>query len=177
MFSINVEARTFARTNLIDEFRAIRERYSANLPIIIELTETDLVNDKFAVETFATRAILHGFRISIDDFGHGYASFERLRDTPFTELKIERSMVVGCSRDPALRSICKAAVQLAHGFGATAVSEGVESEDDLKVVRSLGFDLAQGFFFAQPLPFREFVNLPTSFSTSPYNESGVSAWQ
>jgi EAL domain-containing protein (putative c-di-GMP-specific phosphodiesterase class I) len=132
------------------------------------MTETDFVNDKIAASAFATRAILHGFEIAIDDFGHGYATLDRLRDLPFTELKLERSMVDGCARDPALRNICKAAVQLAHGFGANAVAEGVERADDLEVVRSLGFDTAQGFIYSQPLPFREFVELPTTFSTRPY---------
>jgi EAL domain-containing protein (putative c-di-GMP-specific phosphodiesterase class I)/FixJ family two-component response regulator len=163
VFSINVAARTLARDGLIEDFRAICARHSTSLPVILEVTETDLVHDKVAIQSFATRAILCGFRISIDDFGHGYASFERLRDLPFTELKLERSMVNGCARDPALRSICKAAVELAHAFGAMAIAEGVESEDDLNTVRSLGFDLAQGYFFSRPLPFQDFEQLPVAF--------------
>jgi EAL domain-containing protein (putative c-di-GMP-specific phosphodiesterase class I) len=172
VFSINVAARTLARDGLIEDFRAICARHSTYLPIILEVTETDLVHDKAAIQSFATRAILCGFRISIDDFGHGYASFERLRDLPFTELKLERSMVNGCARDSALRSICKAAVELAHAFGAIAIAEGVESEDDLNTVRSLGFDLAQGYFFSRPLPFQDFEQLPAAFPKLAAHESG-----
>jgi EAL domain-containing protein (putative c-di-GMP-specific phosphodiesterase class I) len=172
VFSINVAARTLARNGLIEDFKAICARHSTILPIILEVTETDLVHDKVAIQSFATRAILHGFQISIDDFGHGYASFERLRDLPFTELKLERSMVNGCARDPALRSICKAAVELAHAFGAMAIAEGVESEDDLNAVRSLGFDLAQGYFFSRPLPFQDFERLPAAFPNLAKHESG-----
>jgi EAL domain-containing protein (putative c-di-GMP-specific phosphodiesterase class I)/CheY-like chemotaxis protein len=173
VFSINVAARTFVRPGLINDIKSIRERHATNLPIILELTETDLVNDKVAAAAFATRAILHGFQIAIDDFGHGYATFDRLRDIPFTELKLERAMVDGCARDLALQSICKAAVQLAHGFGATAVAEGVEQTNDLKVIRSLGFDMAQGYIFSRPLPFQNFVKLPTAFSTRPYVVKGA----
>jgi EAL domain-containing protein (putative c-di-GMP-specific phosphodiesterase class I) len=72
--------------------------------------------------------------------------------------------VDGCARDPALRNICKAAVHLAHGFGAKAVAEGVEQPDDLKVIRSLGFDMAQGYIFSQPLPFCDFARLPHAFA-------------
>jgi EAL domain-containing protein (putative c-di-GMP-specific phosphodiesterase class I) len=165
-FSINVAARTFIRAGLIDDFKTIRKKYSARLPIILEVTETDLVDDKVTIESFATRAILHGFQISIDDFGHGYASFERLRDVPFTELKLERAMVAGCARAPALQSICKAVVQLAHSFGASAVAEGVENVDDLETIRSLGFDIAQGYFFSRPLPFQDFQELPSAFTCS-----------
>ncbi len=171
-FAINVAARTIIKTGLIDQFKAIREQHSRNSPIILEVTESDLVHDKVALKTFATRAILQGFLMSIDDFGHGYASFERLRDMPFTELKLERSMVDGCARDPALRSICKAAVQLAHSFDASAVAEGVERADDLETIRSLGFDMAQGYFFSPPLPFRDFEQLPVAFTTLPADDKG-----
>ena len=171
-FSINVAAKTFKRTDLIEQIRAIRKRHSQIVPITLEVTETDLVDDKFAVKSFATRAILQDFRISIDDFGHGYASFERLRDMPFSELKLERSMVNGCARDPALRSICKAVLGLAHGFGAFAVAEGVENADDLETIRSLGFDMAQGYFFSRPLPFREFEQLQAAFATVTTDEKG-----
>jgi EAL domain-containing protein (putative c-di-GMP-specific phosphodiesterase class I) len=166
VFSINVAARTFTRTGLINDIKSIRERHSTNLPIILEMTETDLVNDKVAAATFATRAILHGFQIAIDDFGHGYATFDRLRGMPFTELKLEGTMVNGCARDTALRSICKAAVQLAHGFGATAIAEGLEQPDDLKVVRSLGFDMAQGYIFSRPLPFQDFCKVVAAANLS-----------
>jgi EAL domain-containing protein (putative c-di-GMP-specific phosphodiesterase class I)/FixJ family two-component response regulator len=172
-FSINVAARSFLRKGFLDEFIAIRERHSKNLPIILEVTETDLVDDKIAVQAFATRAVLNGFRISIDDFGHGYATFERLRDMPFTELKLERSMVEGCARDSALRSICKATVELAHGFGAAVIAEGVEREDDLKVVRSLGFDMAQGYYFSRPVPFEDFERLPVVQTMRSSSETGV----
>ena len=163
-FSINVAARTFVRTGLIDDIKSIRERHGTNLPIILELTESDLLNDKVAAAACATRAILHGFQVSIDDFGQGYATLDRLRDMPFTELKLERGMVDGCARDSALRSICQAALQLAHGFGAQAVAEGVERPDDLTVIRSLGFDMAQGYIFSRALPLRDFIELPATFS-------------
>jgi EAL domain-containing protein (putative c-di-GMP-specific phosphodiesterase class I)/FixJ family two-component response regulator len=167
-FSINVASCTFVRPSLINDIKAIRELHSLSPPITLEMTETDLVSDKDAAAAFATRAILHGFQIAIDDFGHGYATFERLRDMPFTELKIERSMVHGCAQDSALQSICKAAVQLAHGFGAKATAEGVERVDDLKVIQLLGFDMVQGYIFSRALPFDEFVELPVTFSARPF---------
>jgi EAL domain-containing protein (putative c-di-GMP-specific phosphodiesterase class I)/FixJ family two-component response regulator len=167
ILSINVAARTFVRPGLINDIISIRERHSTNLPIILEMTESDLINDKAAAAAFATRAILHGFQIAIDDFGNGYATFDRLRDMPFTELKIERSMVNGCAHDPALRSICKAAVHLAQGFGVKVIAEGVEQIEDLQVIRSLGFDMAQGYIFSRPLPFQDFLQLPAAFSIRP----------
>ncbi|WP_439579763.1 EAL domain-containing response regulator, partial [Elioraea sp.] len=141
--SINVAGRTILRPGLIEALKALGTGVEQRL--IIEITETDLIGDLAAAEAFATRAVLHGFSISIDDFGTGYATFERLRHIPFAELKIERAIVHGCAEDEALRKICRAAVELGHGFDAKVVAEGVETRADLDTVRALGFDLAQGY--------------------------------
>lgn len=162
-FSINVAASTFVRETLLDDLMALRKAHSRQIPVTLEVTETELLDDKELARSFATRAILQGFEVSIDDFGHGYATFDRLRAMPFSELKLERAVVDGCAHDLALRSICKAALQLARGFGAKAVAEGVENVDDLAVVRSLGFDVAQGYYFSKPVPFAEFVKLPEAY--------------
>lgn len=162
-FSINVAASTFVRETLLDDLMALRKAHSRQIPVTLEVTETELLDDKELARSFATRAILHGFEISIDDFGHGYATFDRLRAMPFSELKLERAVVDGCARDPALRSICKAALQLARGFSAKAVAEGVENVEDLAVIRSLGFDVAQGYHFSRPVPFPDFVKLPAAY--------------
>lgn len=148
--SINVAGRTILRPGLIEALKALGPGVERRL--ILEITETDLIGDLAAAEAFATRAVLHGFRISIDDFGTGYATFERLRHIPFAELKIERAIVHGCAQDEPLRKICRAAVELGHGFDAKVVAEGVETRADRDAVRALGFDLAQGYLFSPPLP-------------------------
>lgn len=148
--SINVAGRTILRPGLIEALKALGS--GARQRLILEITETDLIGDLAAAEAFATRAVLHGFRISIDDFGTGYATFERLRHIPFAELKIERAIVHGCAEDEALRKICRAAVELGHGFEAKVVAEGIETRADLAAVRALGFDLAQGYLLAPPVP-------------------------
>jgi len=148
--SINVAGRTILRPGLIEALKALGS--GARQRLILEITETDLIGDLAAAEAFATRAVLHGFRISIDDFGTGYATFERLRHIPFAELKIERAIVHGCAEDEALRKICRAAVELGHGFEAKVVAEGIETRADLAAVRALGFDLAQGYLFSPPVP-------------------------
>jgi EAL domain-containing protein (putative c-di-GMP-specific phosphodiesterase class I) len=159
-FSINIACRSLERATLLDELCALREKRLPDASIILEVTETDLLQNKSAAAAFATRAFLHNFQVSIDDFGEGYATFDRLRGMPFHELKLERSMVDGCAQDQSLHNICRAAVQLAHGFGAKAVAEGIERLDDLTTVRSLGFDMAQGYIFSRPAPFEEFRRLP-----------------
>ncbi|WP_337876858.1 EAL domain-containing response regulator [Elioraea sp.] len=153
--SINLAGRTLLRPGLIEALKSRGEGTERRL--MLEITETDLIGDLAAAEAFAMRAVLHGFDIAIDDFGSGYATFERLRHFPFAELKIERSIVHGCAQDEALRRICRAAVELGHGFEAKVVAEGIETEEDLAAVRELGFDLAQGYLFARPMPLAEAI--------------------
>jgi len=149
--AINIAHSMLGAERFLEELRLIRRQTFAQAQVTLEITETDL-GESEAADQFCARAALHGFKISVDDFGHGYAAFERLRSMPFVELKIERSLVHGCAQDAALQSICRAAVRLAHDFHATAVAEGVERFDDLAMVRTLGFDLVQGYCFAKPAP-------------------------
>jgi EAL domain-containing protein (putative c-di-GMP-specific phosphodiesterase class I) len=151
--AVNVAGRSLMNETLPDRLLELRRRHAAAPPVTLELTETDRVDDDAAVQEFATRAALHGFRLSIDDFGTGFATFDRLRRMPFHEIKLERSIVAGCSADARQVSICRASIDIARGFGAIAVAEGVEDPADLETVRAIGFDVAQGYIFARPAAF------------------------
>ncbi|MCO5966444.1 EAL domain-containing response regulator [Sinorhizobium meliloti] len=156
-FSINVSTRNMKQPALIFQLKRIRDGAVRPVDLVLEITESDLGGDSSVCQAFATRAVLHGFKISIDDFGCGYATFERLRHTPFSELKLDRSVVDGCSGDRSLRNICVATIQLAHGFDALAVAEGVETQEDAAVLTHIGCDIAQGYLFAPALPMKEFA--------------------
>lgn len=155
--SVNLAGRTLQHPALLDQLKGIRDLAESPTRLTLEITESDVIEDTEAAQEFAMRAVLHGFAVSIDDFGSGYSTFERLRHIPFSELKLERSVVNGCARDRQLRSICQAAAQLGHDFEAEVVGEGVEEVEDLEVLRELGFDLVQGFYFARPMPADDFL--------------------
>lgn len=161
--SVNLSGHTLHHPDLLAQLKGLRDTVGGGTQMILEVTESDVIEDVIAAQEFAMRAVLHGFAISIDDFGSGYSTFERLRRIPFSELKLERSLVDGCSRDRQLRSICQAAVQLGHDFEAEVVGEGVENAEDLETLRELGFDLVQGFHFARPLPLEEFLKYSESW--------------
>jgi diguanylate cyclase (GGDEF)-like protein len=92
-----------------------------------------------------------GVALSIDDFGTGYSSLAALRQLPVTELKIDRTFVLGMS-DADGTAIVHSVIQLAHALGLEVVAEGVEEESDLRQLRRLGCDVAQGFLLSRPLP-------------------------
>lgn len=120
--------------------------------LILEVTESRLMKSPLAPLDILARLRLKHIGLSIDDFGTGHSSLAQLRDLPFNELKIDRGFVHGASRDPALRTLFEASVGIARQLGIHTVAEGVEDRDDWDFLRSMGCELAQGYFIARPMP-------------------------
>lgn len=118
--------------------------------LVLELTEGATQPLVKLMDTL-TRFRIKGIGLAIDDFGTGYSSLMQLRQLPFTEVKIDRFFVADATRNRDSRLIIKAIVDLAHGLGLTATAEGIETVEQLGLIRELGADVGQGYLFAQPL--------------------------
>ena len=118
--------------------------------LVLELTEGATQPLVKLMDTL-TRFRIKGIGLAIDDFGVGYSTLMQLRQLPFTELKIDRFFIEDApmSKDSAL--IVKSIIDLAHGLGLTVTAEGIETAEQLKLLRELGCDVAQGYFVAHPL--------------------------
>ena len=125
--------------------------------VILEVTETGVMEDLTTALDVLSRLRLKGFGLSIDDFGIGYSSFEQLGRIPFTEMKLDRSFVCKGAEDAAARAILESSMDMAHKLKLSTVAEGVETEQDLKLVRSLGCDLVQGYLIAKPMPLMDLL--------------------
>jgi EAL domain-containing protein (putative c-di-GMP-specific phosphodiesterase class I) len=120
--------------------------------LTLEITETALMLDlERAAESLREIRAL-GVQISLDDFGTAYSSLCWLRKLPIDKVKIDRSFVSGMARDPQDLAIVKSIIDLAKAFRHDVVAEGVETVEQLRMLRELGVDHAQGFLFAQPQP-------------------------
>jgi EAL domain-containing protein (putative c-di-GMP-specific phosphodiesterase class I) len=118
--------------------------------LVLELTEGETQPLIKLMDTL-TRFRIKGIGLAIDDFGTGYSSLMQLRQLPFTEVKIDRLFVKDL---PAAHDSCvivKAIIDLAHGLGLVATAEGVETPEQLRFLRSLRCDVAQGYIVARPL--------------------------
>lgn len=120
--------------------------------LVLEVTESRLMNDMRVPLDILTRLRLKHIDLSIDDFGTGHSSLAQLRDLPFNELKIDRSFTHGACRDAQLAAICTASLDIARKLGMRSVGEGVEDIDDWNFLRAHGCDVAQGYFIARPMP-------------------------
>ncbi len=120
--------------------------------VVLEVTETRLMQDTRAPLEILTRLRLKRFRLSIDDFGTGHSSLAQLRDIPFDELKIDQGFVHGAWENETLRAMYDASLALARQLNMEVVAEGVEDRHDWDLLQHTGCDLAQGAFISPPMP-------------------------
>jgi len=125
--------------------------------LIVEINGTDIVRNLALAKDIAKRLRPRKIAISVDDVGAEWTSLAGLRDFPFVEVKVDQNFVKGCANDAVKRSMCRRILDLANGYGARTVAEGVETWADFLAVRELGFDLVQGFLFAKPATAEQFA--------------------
>src|SRR3954469_14685041 len=118
--------------------------------LVLELTE-GATQPLIKLMDTLTRFRIKGIGLAIDDFGTGYSSLMQLRQLPFTEVKIDQAFVADVASSRDSRLIVQAIIDLAHSLGLTATVEGVETEEQLRVVHELGCDLVQGYLISPPL--------------------------
>lgn len=151
--AVNLSGRWLDDLNLPDFLLATAQAAGLHAgDVILEVTETGVMEDLTTALDVLTRLRLKGFGLSIDDFGIGYSSFEQLGRIPFTELKLDQSFVSRGNRDAAARAVLESSMDMARKLGLSTVAEGVETEADLELVRMLGCDGVQGFLVARPMP-------------------------
>ncbi len=120
--------------------------------LTIEITERDTFQASASLYKNLLKLRMNGVTVSIDDFGTGSSTFEKLAQLPFNELKIDRAFIDGVDCDPKKRNIVAAIRALAKSLNIPVVAEGVEDEATMKVMREYGIDLCQGFYINKPMP-------------------------
>jgi EAL domain-containing protein (putative c-di-GMP-specific phosphodiesterase class I) len=125
--------------------------------VTLEVTETGVMKDLATALEVLTRLRLKGYELSIDDFGIGYSSFEQLDRIPFTEMKLDRNFVSKGTTDTTARAILQGSMDMAQRMALSTVAEGVQTETDLELVRTLGCDRVQGYLIARPMPTTELI--------------------
>ncbi|WP_449386138.1 putative bifunctional diguanylate cyclase/phosphodiesterase [Cellulomonas soli] len=151
--AVNISGRHLVTRTIVDEVETALATTGVPARLLtVEITETVLIDHPSArTQMAALRAI--GVGISIDDFGTGYTSIGQLQHLPATTLKIDRSLVA--SGDAGAPELVALVTQAAHVFGMRVVAEGVETVEQLAVVRDAGCDSVQGYLLARPAPAHE----------------------
>ncbi|OIP73033.1 MAG: GGDEF domain-containing response regulator [Oscillatoriales cyanobacterium CG2_30_40_61] len=150
--SVNLSVKQFSQDNLIEKIDQILESLkldSKNLKL--EITESALMdNPKLASELFE-QLKARKIQLSLDDFGTGYSSLSYLHQFPLDIIKIDRSFISNLDSMGKNLEVVQAILNLAHHLGMSVVAEGIETQEQLSLLRLLGCELAQGYLFAKPL--------------------------
>ncbi|HEU4656268.1 MAG TPA: EAL domain-containing protein [Capillimicrobium sp.] len=157
--SVNVSARQLTQGDFADVVaRTLRDTGLRPDALCLELTESAVIES--GPTTMGTLNALKdlGVKLAIDDFGTGWSSLGHLRRFPLDVVKLDRSFVSGLGTEPQDASIAAAIISLAHALGLSTVAEGIETDEQLAVLSSLGCDLGQGYLFARPAPLDAFAS-------------------
>jgi EAL domain-containing protein (putative c-di-GMP-specific phosphodiesterase class I) len=151
--AVNVSARQLQDPGFFDDAREALVRSGLDAgALTLEIAEPVLVADVIGIVDVMAKMRELGVRLALDDFGTGYASLLYLKGLPVDRLKVDRSFVAGLGGSQHDPTIVAAVVDLAHKLGLAVVAEGVETESELRAVREMGCDEAQGFLLGRPGP-------------------------
>ncbi len=162
--SVNLSSKQFSQSDLVEQIAQSVE--TANFEpnrMKLEVTESAIMDNTESAAAMLLRLRELGFQLAIDDFGTGYSSLSYLHRFPMDTLKIDRAFVKAMS-DRGEVEIVRAIITLGKNFGMTIVGEGVETADQLRLLREQGCHLGQGYFFSRPLTGADAYNLIQSDS-------------
>ena len=150
--SVNLSALQFRNPHLAQQIEEVLIKYHIDpCYVVLEVTETTVMDDFESAKATIEELRAYGFAISIDDFGTGYASIGYLKKFVFDHLKIDMSFIREIVANVEDRAIVEAIVAIAKSLHLKTIAEGIENEDQLYVVSSLGCEMGQGYFWDKPI--------------------------
>ncbi|WP_262690282.1 EAL domain-containing response regulator [Kordiimonas aestuarii] len=156
--SINVASDNLRKADFADVVSGLAEQFEVEPKMVrLEVTEADLDVDVRVPLEVLSRLSLRGFGLALDDFGTGFASLMRLKTIPFDEIVVDRMFISRAAEDDTSRIILESAIELSHKLNLRCTCEGVETEEQLTIIRALGADYAQGYLLGKPMTAEEFL--------------------
>jgi EAL domain-containing protein (putative c-di-GMP-specific phosphodiesterase class I) len=172
-FSVNVPVSALVRLPIAQMLREERPRTEHWPGLILEVTEDEIIDDlQIANDAAAALRTLH-CTLALDDFGAGYSSLARLRQLPFSELKIDRSYVMNCNADKLNAGLCETIVELGKRCGLKTVAEGIETWHETHKLQAVGCDIGQGYLFAKPMPLGQLIGMMRKRLVTPHTEAAI----
>lgn len=154
---VNLSADQCVRAHTARELLDLAQRYNVAPPRInLEITETSSTYSHQAIARNVRTLAEAGFSFSLDDYGTGYSSLTRALDLPFSLVKFDKTLADGTD-DPATRTVVEQSIAMMHSIGKHVLVEGVETREQVELLRAMGADYIQGFYFARPMPQDELV--------------------
>ena len=161
VIAVNISAKQFVQPDFVNTIDALLKKHKIEPSRLkLELTESVLIEDIKSVVTKmnALRDTL-GIALSLDDFGTGYSSLSYLKQLPLDQVKIDQSFVRDMTTDASDAIMVKNIIDMAHNFGLNVIAEGVETEEQLNLLKKNGCKSYQGYLFSKPIPVEHFEEM------------------
>ena len=172
--SVNFSLYEFFSNNFVTRIRDVLQQNQVPPTLLeIEITETTSQVNKFLSLQVIKKLKDMGIRILMDDFGTGFSQIENLRQIPFDAIKIDKSFTDRIVDDEKIRSIVRFLIQLIHDNDMEAIVEGVETAEQVEILRKMKVDTIQGFYFSRPLPISEYQVL---LKENKFEKKGARKW-
>jgi EAL domain-containing protein (putative c-di-GMP-specific phosphodiesterase class I)/PleD family two-component response regulator len=155
IMSINVSPRQFLEQDLLAICKKQIEKYG-EMPMKLEITESSIMKNPEKSNTILTSLRQLGLSPSMDDFGTGYSSLSTLHEFPFNTIKIDQSFIRRITKEEGARAIVQAIIVMAHALALDVVAEGIETKEELMILREMNCDIGQGYYFSKPIKVDEF---------------------
>ncbi len=166
--SVNMSRLHLYDMHFADTLLEIAQKY--DIPpqeLELELTESVFVKDSIELVNMTKLLQEKGFWVSIDDFGSGFSALNLLKDIPVNTIKLDKTFLQSSSNDVRGRKIIRNVIAMCRDLKLDVVCEGVETQEQIDFVTSCGCQIAQGFFYAKPLPLDEFVKFAEEYLSNP----------
>ncbi|WP_391121849.1 putative bifunctional diguanylate cyclase/phosphodiesterase [Psychrobacillus sp. L3] len=159
LVSINIASLHFQQDDFIERINSILMQYNCSPnQLELELTERTIMNDTEGIVEKLIKLKNMGFKISIDDFGTGYSSLSYLNRFPLNYLKIDGSFVKQITTLKDMQAIVDCIIMLAHRLHIKVVAEGVETKEQVKLLKEMDCDIIQGYYYSRPIPSKELLD-------------------
>ncbi|NVK36299.1 MAG: EAL domain-containing response regulator [Gammaproteobacteria bacterium] len=156
--SINLSAKSFNNNQFCESLiNIIRDMGADAKKVIFEVTETAIIEDLSLALSVLNRLRLAGCGLSMDDYGTGYSSIQQVSQIPFTEIKLDRSLIDGITSKPHLQVIYDSTISMCNKLGMSLVAEGVEKREDWLYLKEHGCHIGQGYYFSPPMPHQDLM--------------------
>ncbi|MGA9382396.1 MAG: EAL domain-containing protein [Phormidium sp.] len=150
--SINISGKQLHQSNCVEAIDQILTATGLKgNSLKLEITESLMIDNRESFKYFLNEMRKRGIQLSIDDFGTGYSSLSYLHRLPFDTIKIDQSFISNISSEENSLQIVKSIINLAHNLSLDTIAEGIETQEQLRILQDLGCDFGQGYFFARPL--------------------------
>jgi len=168
--SVNLSRKTIYDPGLIEFLDETIKKYRADRSLIeVEITESTAARDSAFLLYIIKKIKELGMRCSIDDFGVGYSSFNSLQRLPFDTLKIDKSFIDDIELSEKSGNVVHAIIDISHALGMSTVAEGVETSKQVEILRKMGLDVIQGYYYHAPMPPKAFANF---LANNPFEKNG-----